>query len=93
MRALARILVVIGILNFASFWIISLLLGGDATGTKIVDGKYFVSEHGRQREVSRAVYEYSLFHARSVWVTHPLALIGICLLLQENQEQKTKPAA
>jgi hypothetical protein len=92
MKYFAYTLVVVGVLNFASFWVIALIVGGDAVGNPPQDGRYFVSEHGRRTEVSRSVYEYSLFHARSVWVTHPLALLGGVLLYCEDQKRKAKIA-
>ena len=93
MKYFAYTLVVIGVLNFASFWIIAVVIGGDAVSNAPVDGRYYVSEHGRRTEVSRSVYDYSLFHARSVWVTHPLAFFGGYLLYCEDKKRKAKPAA
>ena len=54
---------------------------------------YHVSEHGRQTKVSRSVFEYSWYHARSVWVTHPLAAFGWYLVYNEDKKRKSKPAA
>ena len=92
MKYFAYTLFLIGILNFASFFIIALVIGGDAVNGKVENGKYYVSEHGRDTEVSRSVFEYSRFHAHFVWVTHPLALIGILFLYCEHEKQNTKSA-
>ena len=91
LKHLGSILVVVGILNFMSFFVISMFIGGDAVGNPPVDGRYNVSEHGHRTEVSRRVYEYSLIHARSVWVTHPLAFVGAMMFYDENETRKRKP--
>ena len=93
MKYFACILVAVGILNFVSFFIIALIIGGDAVSNPPQDGRYYVSEHGHRTEVSHAVYEYSLFHAHSVWVTHPLAMLGVFLLNCEEKKRKIKPAS
>jgi hypothetical protein len=89
----AYTLFIIGMLNFASFVIIGLFIGGDAVGNQPTDGRYYVSEHGRRTEVSRSIYEYSQFHARSVWGTHPLIFFGAYILYCEGKERKPKPDA
>jgi hypothetical protein len=93
MKYFAYTLFAIGILNFTSFFIISLVIGGDAVNGKTEGGKYYVSEHGHDTEVSRSVFDYSRFHAHSVWVTHPLAFVGVLLLCREHEKRKTKQAA
>ena len=93
MKYFGYTLFAIGIVNFASFWIIAVIIGGVAVGSGAVDGRYFVSEHGHRTEVSRSVFEYSWYHARSVWVTHPLALFGSYLVYCEDKKRKSKPAA
>jgi len=93
MKCFAYTLVAIGILNFASFIIVALAIGGDAVNGKTEGGRYYLSEHGRDTEVSRSVFEYSRFHVYSVWVTHPLAMFGGYLLYCEKKKQKAKPAA
>jgi hypothetical protein len=73
--------VVIGFANFFWFMIESTRLGGDALNGFVRDGHYFVTSHGSATEVDRATYEWSRFHAVSVFVTHPLALVGMGYLL------------
>jgi len=92
-RYFAYTLFIIGALNFASFFIIALFIGGDAVGNPPLDGRYYVSEHGRRTEVSRSVYEYSLFHARSVWGTHALIFFGAFILYCKDEDRKRMPAA
>ena len=92
-RFYAYTLIAVGILNFTSFWAISLVIGGDAVGNAPENGRYYVSEHGRRTQVSQAVYQYSLFHAHSVWGTHPLALLAGLILMSEDKKRNLKPAA
>ncbi len=93
MKYFAYMLVVIGILNFISFWIVAGVIGGDAVNGKTVGGRYYVSDHGHDTEVSRSVFDYCRFHAHSVWVTHPLAMVGVLILYGEHEKRKSKPAA
>jgi hypothetical protein len=55
--------------NFISFLIIHILIGGSAPNGKIDGGHYFVGDHGYYREVPLVVYYYSLIHTYSVFVT------------------------
>ncbi len=82
MKALARIgavLVIIGILNFIAFAIITGCIGGSALNGRVDQGKYFVSEHGKDTEVTEAVFFYSRAHSISVFVTHGLAFVGFII--------------
>lgn len=64
------------LVNFFSFIALDLYLGGDALNGRQAAGHYFLANHGRMTEVSRAVFEYSQWHARSLFITHPLALLA-----------------
>ena len=78
-RKLKRIctaIFLIGLANFAVFVGVASYLGGDAVNGMVEKGHYYVSSHGKDTEVSRKVYLYSRAHARSVWVTHPLAILA-----------------
>ncbi len=70
-----------GFVNFAAFFTVAVAIGGDAVAGRVEGGRYYVSSHGRLTEVSRGVWEYSLFHARSTWITHPLAALAMLVLL------------
>ena len=87
MKYFAYTLFVIGILNFAAYCIISLSIGGDAINGKTEGGKFYLGEHGRYKEVSSSVFEYSRIHTYSVWVTHPLAMFGAFLLIADKKRQ------
>ena len=63
------------VINFATFWVASLCLGGDALHGKIDDGHHYLSLKGRYTEVSESVWHYSRIHTISVFVTHPLGIL------------------
>ena len=93
MKYFGYALFIIGFVNFAVFWIVAAIIGGDAVGNGPINGKYYVSSHGHQIEVSRSVYEYSWYHSRSIWITHPLAFFGWFLVYDDDQRRKSKPIA
>ena len=66
---------IVAIGNFLGFAAVSRWLGGDALNGRIEDGRYFLNQNGRLMEVSQSVFEYSRWHARSLFVTHPLAIV------------------
>jgi hypothetical protein len=66
----------IAIANFLLFVVIALIIGGDAVAGKIVDGHYYLSNHGQLTEVNFLIFWYSKIHVYSVLVTHPLAMIA-----------------
>jgi hypothetical protein len=72
--------------NFAVFWIVAVLNGGDAVSGREEGGRYFVSSHGHYTEISKAFFEYSLIHTRSVWFTHPLALGSLFWFLGRRKD-------
>ena len=76
-----RTIFLLCILNFVVFWIVAVLIGGDAVNGYHQGGHYFLKSHGKATEVSEAVFDYSKWHARSLYATHPLAFICAALLL------------
>jgi hypothetical protein len=79
---------VLGVLNFLAFVIVAAVIGGDAVNGKAVGGHFYLANHGKLTEVSEAVYTYSLWHVRSVFVTHPLAMLTGYLANLEKQARK-----
>jgi hypothetical protein len=67
---------VIGFANFSWFFFESVNQSGDALNGFVRDGHYFVVSHGSATEVSKATWDWSRFHALSVFVTHPLAILA-----------------
>jgi hypothetical protein len=74
------------VLNFVVFWIVAVLIGGDALSGEARNGRYFLSSHGHLTEVSHAVFVYSLCHVLSVFVTHPLGFV--CAFLWNRDWKK-----
>ncbi|WP_342360320.1 hypothetical protein [Terrarubrum flagellatum] len=70
------VIVAIAAANFLSFAAISSFIGGDALNGKYEAGHYFLNNHGRLTEVSESVFNYSKWHARSLFLTHPLAILA-----------------
>jgi hypothetical protein len=79
-KKLAKILVAVGMLNFVVFIVVAIAIGGDALNGHEANGHYYLNSHGTDTEVSRIVFMYSKVHAMSVFITHPLALIGGAIL-------------
>ena len=77
----------LALFNFAAFWIASDLLGGDALNGKVENGHYFLAEHGRLTEVRAGVFTYSLWHARSLFVTNPLAMLTCWLASRRGRKR------
>ena len=68
-----------GVVNFVAQVGIALWLGGVANS--IENGHYFLFDHGRVTEVSRAIFFYSRIHFFSMWLTNAFALIALLILL------------
>ena len=66
-------------LNFAVFWTSSIGIGGEAD--KVENGRFFVVSHGRHTEVSEAVWTFSYYNSRSIWITHPLGMLSIAFAI------------
>ena len=74
------IFVLATILNFAAFGAGTCIVGGDAvTGTSMCPpGNYLWDKRLPQpcHEVSESIYRYSKFHAYSVFISWPIAIIA-----------------
>src|SRR4051812_2892112 len=68
-----RCLGVFALLNFFTFWIGAMLLGGDAVNGKVESGHFFLRSHAHLQEVSASVFFYSRIHCLS-------AMAGLFLL-------------
>ncbi|MGI4717993.1 MAG: hypothetical protein ACRYF6_06445 [Janthinobacterium lividum] len=71
----------LAVVNFVSFFVGCLYLGGDALNGKIEDGHFYLSDHGKLTEVSKGIYRYSQVHGASVF-----ALIGLTLIVHFAQK-------
>jgi hypothetical protein len=89
-RPIAIALILVGVLNFTSFMAFTLSLGGSAGNGEIRDGRCYVNEHGKETEVSSRTFRLNQIHGRTLWITHPLAMLGI--LLFSASEKSTRRA-
>jgi hypothetical protein len=87
-RRVLQFLFFLSLANFAIFFFAAIYIGGDAVSGKTVNGHYFLSSHGHLTEVSRAVFTYSLWHTRSVFVTHPIGFLSAWLLSRDQKNEK-----
>lgn len=67
-----RVVTYLGLGNFLAFIVIDIMLGGDALSGHVLNGHYYLGNHGIYTQVSRIVFIYSECHAYS-------ALIGLAL--------------
>jgi hypothetical protein len=74
------LVVLVGIVNFITFYSESLRLGGDAMSGHQADGRFYLSNHGVPKEVTEEAWRHSLWHSRTVFVTHPLAMLAMVYL-------------
>jgi hypothetical protein len=84
------VICVLGVLNFIVCFIVAIVIGGDAVNGKIVGGHFYLASHGKLTEVSETVFTYSLWHARSLFVTHPLAMLTGYLAKTEQKSEEVK---
>jgi hypothetical protein len=83
-----RIILVVAIINFAVFFVIAILLGGDAINGNETAGHYYLANHGTLTEVSYPIFIYSKIHTTSLFITHPLAMIaGIIYIITGGKKE------
>ena len=68
----ALVCVALYLVNMIVFFAFSTWIGGAAAAGHVTDGRFFVSSHGHLTEVSETVFNVSLWHTRSVWLTTAL---------------------
>jgi hypothetical protein len=87
-QLVCKTLFAIAFANFTIYWLVAVYLGGDAGSGRIRDGRYFLMNHGAYTEVSAAVFKYSKWHTRSIWITHPMAFTAAALLLHFQRRKR-----
>jgi hypothetical protein len=70
-------LIVLGLLNFFTFWVMSAAIGGDAFNGTYEHGHFYLGSHGTLTEATESLFAYSEWHARSLLLTHPITMISI----------------
>jgi len=76
MRRLAAVLSVLWIVNFVTYGVTAILLGGDAVNGHAEAGRYYLAMHGRLTEVSRPVFEFSRWYTY-VLFAHSAVVLAI----------------
>ncbi len=80
-------------LNFMVFTLVGLSIGGGAIHGKVVNGRYYLRNHGKYAEVSHGVFDYSRLHAYAVWITHPIGMVAGGMLVWLHVRRKKDAAA
>jgi hypothetical protein len=75
----------VAVANFIVFFLACLFLGGDALTGYQASGRYYLGSKHQMTEVSREVFQFSLWQTRSVFVTHPLAMLVWMIAWQRSQ--------
>lgn len=93
----ATMIVLFGVINFMAFMAFCMNIGGSSGNGGIRDGRYFVNEHGKETEVSALIFELNQTHGRLLWITHPMAMIGMLILVtgssgDRGRSDKKKPS-
>lgn len=78
---MAVTVVILGIINFWAFIIISVAIGGDALNGRVIDGRYFVMSHGTFTEVTQTVWIASRIHTVVTFVSFPGVGLAFAYLL------------
>ncbi|RYX80026.1 hypothetical protein EON83_30370 [bacterium] len=86
MKNIATSIRFLSLVNFFSFFLGAIYLGGDAVNGKTEAGQYFLSWHGHFTQVSEAIFRYSYIHVMSVFVVMTLTLI-VSLLSKPSPEE------
>jgi hypothetical protein len=87
LRRILIAIICVGLMNFAALWVISSAVG-DAWHGKVEDGRYYLGKHanGPFLEVTPEVFTASLWHVRSVLVTHALAIAAAWILSRWEED-------
>jgi hypothetical protein len=80
-------------INLVLFFILTFYLGVDAINGKIIDGHYFLTNHGRLTEVSHRVFVYSEVHTVVFIVLGVVAMPLAIIAKTAEQEESPERAA
>jgi hypothetical protein len=87
-RWIASLCILWCIVDFTAFVLGTGVIGGDAFNGYVQSGSYFVCMHSHAscHEVTKAVFEYSRWHAISLFVSFPLAFLLSWLASQPKEK-------
>jgi hypothetical protein len=80
-----QVLAIIAVINFATYIIVDMRIGGDAMNGYIQNGSYYLGSHGRYTVVTKTIWTYSYYHTIAVWITHGSVAIGVAILLNTKR--------
>jgi hypothetical protein len=86
-KRLCLIIAAAGMVNLMVFFVVALLIGGDAVNGHQTDGHYFLANHGRYTEVSRPVFLYSRAHVYTIFCTWPFVMISLFLYNRYKKQE------
>jgi hypothetical protein len=86
---IATAILILCVCNFVAFGVGSIIIGGSSANGYKKEGRFFVTDHGKDTEVTEQTWNYSLWHSRSLILTHPLAM-ALLLILGVKWDQKRK---
>lgn len=86
---IATAILILCVCNFVAFGVGSIIIGGSSANGFKKDGRFFVTDHGKDTEVTEQTWNYSLWHSRSLILTHPLAM-ALLIILGVKWDQKRK---
>lgn len=90
-QRLGAIIAVTWFVNFVTFFVIAIRIGGDAMNGHEAGGRYYLADHGTLTEVSRQVFLYSEIHFISVWVLTALVIpLGLIHAWRTRHDQRNK---
>jgi hypothetical protein len=78
------LMLVIGacVLNFIVYFAGTIILGGDALNHgSVSDGHFYIKSHGRSKEVTESLFEYSRWQASTLKITQPIFVAAVVATL------------
>lgn len=69
-------IIALGVVNFTVYFIVAVIIGGDAVSGYVADGHYYLASHGHYTAVTREIFTYSRWHVCSLFITHPAAILA-----------------
>ena len=79
-----KVIVGLCVINFLVYLAGTMVLNGDALSSgSVSNGHFYITNHGRTKEITEGVFNYSRWHASIIKVTQPVflsAMAGILLI-------------
>jgi hypothetical protein len=79
LHGVTRALIVLALVDFLVFAILTVAIGGDAGDGAVRDGRFFVANHGVEREVGAATWWVSRVLGLSLYILWPAAILAFAI--------------